>query len=154
MLFARRRWTQGSYLRAILARRQAQQLSTPFQKRTATLILADTLERRNYLHLRLVSDLRPVFFFHIFIDLDDRRVERICSIFLATGNPVMFPCLNIVIVGLKASSRQRCESLPLVVNRLSRFREGYPTDSGGAENILAFIFHVGIVNLKRGGSYP
>src|SRR5262249_46744642 len=85
---------------------------------------------------------RPILISDIFINLDRSGIERVCSVFLTTRNPVMFPSIFIKIVGLKTAYLQPCESLAHVIQRPPRFGESHTPDPSKAIDTIRLILNV------------
>src|SRR5215475_3651725 len=77
-----------------------------------TRVFARRMERSDLHHFRSPSNFRPIFISDIFLNIDSVGIQRISPVLFATGNPVMFECLTIKIVGLKTAPLQPCEPLP------------------------------------------
>ena len=58
-------------------------------------ILSDAFEETLSFQLRAISNLQPVFFAHIFINLDDVRIKGIETILLAPGNTKLLASLKV-----------------------------------------------------------
>jgi len=76
---------------------------------------ADCPEARDSHLVRLPSDLRPIFHAHVFVNLNIRRVQGIPTVFVATGNPVLFPGLDIDVVRLESAPGQSVKGFAVVV---------------------------------------
>ena len=57
---------------------------------------------------RLAPDLAPIFFAHVFVDLDGcaAAIERVTAAALGAGDSVILACLDAVVVGLEAATFQ------------------------------------------------
>ncbi len=97
----------------------------------------------------ILSVLGPVLLAHILIDFNIGTVKGIPSIFVAARDPIFFTGLDIGVIRLEALSREGVKCLALVVNGLSAYGEGNPSDSGrSSQTVLIFnphdsgVFHI------------
>jgi hypothetical protein len=94
------------------------------------------------LWLRHASCFSPVFFRHVFVNPDGACLQAIRSVFLATGDPVLFSRYYVEVVCLETASGKGLKSLPAVVQRLSRLGEFNATDSRWAGDAISLVFDI------------
>ena len=66
------------------------------------------------------SNLNPILFSHIFIDLDGSRIKTVTAILLATRDPILLASFTVEVIGLKAAAGDVPEPAPSVIYRLAR----------------------------------
>ena len=90
------------------------------------------------------SNLRPILFAHVIIDLNGlgRWIQLILPVLLRAGNPVIFTALHIEVVGLKASALEALKCFSSIVNRGSSFGEGHATNASWTAQTTCLVLDV------------
>src|SRR5687768_6125327 len=107
----------------------------------AVVVLAEASNFRLAHQIRAFSNLQPVFFAGVLVDVDFAGVEAVAAVLLAAGDPVPLAGGDVVVIGLVIAF-ERAELLLGVVEGVAGFGVGHAADARGAGEAVAFVFDV------------